>query len=84
MLKSNGAKTVCLFWPARPWCSLFAVSKHHLIVVGYVLLYKVEGTDGEGLRNKLRPAAITTVKGHEEAQTPQVISLIMLLALFTN
>lgn len=84
MLKSDLAATEWSVWPARPWYGLFAVSEHHFIIIGDVLLYEVEGTDWEGLGDELRFAAVATVKGHEEAQTPQIISLIVLLTLFTN
>lgn len=70
--------------PACPGGSFLAVSQHHLIVVGEVLLNEVEGTDTEGLRDQAWLEGGSPVEGHEESQGPHVIGLIVLLSFLAK
>lgn len=73
-----------IFLPARPGSGLFAVCENHLIVVGDVSLNKMESTDGHGLRNQVSAETVATVEGHEKAERPEVVRLVMLLSLLSN
>lgn len=73
-----------IFLPTGPGRGLFAVSEHHLIVVGDVALNKMESTDGHGLRNQVGTEIVAAVKGHEEAERPEEVGLVMLLRLLSN
>lgn len=66
--------------PVCPGGGLLAVSQHHLIVGGEVLLDEVKGVDTEGLRDQARLEGGSSVEGHEEGQGPHVVDLIMLLS----
>lgn len=73
-----------IFLPAWPGCGLFAVCENHLIVVGDVALNKMESADGHGLRNKVSAETVAAVEGHEKAERPEVVRLVMLLSLLSN
>lgn len=44
----------------------------------------MESTDGHGLRDKVSTESVATVEGHEEAERPEVVCLVMLLSLLSN
>lgn len=44
----------------------------------------MKSADGHGLRNQVSAEVVAAVESHEEAERPQVIGLIVLLALFSD
>lgn len=44
----------------------------------------MKGADGHGLRNQVRVETVATVEGHEKAESPEVVGLIVLLRLLPN
>lgn len=40
--------------------------------------------DGHGLRNQVSVETVATVEGHEKAESPEVVRLIMFLSLLSN
>ena len=44
----------------------------------------MEGPDGHGLRHQVGTETIAAVEGHEEAQSPEEVGLIVLLGLLPD
>lgn len=70
--------------PARPGRGLFAVCEQHFVVLYDVALNKMKRADGHGLRNQVGVETVATVEGHEKAESPEVVRLIMFLSLLSN
>lgn len=70
--------------PAWPGSGLFAVREDHLVVVGDVALDEVEGADRHCLGNQVGTKTVATIKGHEKAECPKVVRLVVLLHLLSN
>lgn len=70
--------------PAWPGSGLFAVRKDHLVVVGDVALDEVECADRHRLGNQVGTETVAAIKGHEEAERPKVVRLVVLLRLLSH
>lgn len=75
---------ILMVLPAWPGCGLFAVCEDHFIVFYDVALNKMKRADGHGLRNQVGMETVATVEGHEKAESPEVVRLVMFLSLLPN